>query len=152
MKVTEKTLKARATDLNLTILKETTFGIRVERGSQGYNVALVYRDQSHPESLLSGGTASEAYACIEAVAGTHKVFKQSMMGSTEKPEFLSNDLFLKKNGERCPRTKCGSRDLITGWGEKNGTGFTQVYKCAKCDLEFSKIYELAGYELPSQST
>jgi hypothetical protein len=146
MKVTEKQLKSRVTELNLGVLKETTFGIKLERGSKGYNVSLVYRDQTAPEALLTDGSASEANACIEAIAATHKVFKQSMMGGLEKPEFLTNELFLKKGGESCPKTKCGSKDVIVGWGEKVGTGFNQVHRCSKCGLEFVKVYKLEGYE------
>ena len=40
MKVTEKSLKARCTELNLGPLKETTFGIRFNRTSKGYTVEL----------------------------------------------------------------------------------------------------------------
>jgi hypothetical protein len=151
MKVTEKQLKARVTELNLGVLKETTFGIKLERGSKGYNVSLVYRDQTAPEALLTDGSASEANACIEAIAATHKVFKQSMMGGLEKPEFLTNELFLKKGGESCPKTKCGSKDIIVGWGEKIGSGFNQIHRCSKCGLEFVKVYKMEGYELLGQS-
>jgi hypothetical protein len=105
LKVTEKQLKARITELNMGVLKETTFGIRMERGGRGYSCSLVYRDQTPPEILLEDGSASEANACIEAVAVTHKIFKQSMMGGLEKPEYLTDELFIKKGGERCPKTK-----------------------------------------------
>jgi DNA-directed RNA polymerase subunit RPC12/RpoP len=142
MKVTEKQLKSRVSELNMGILRETTFGIKMERGNKGYDVNLVYRDQTAPEILLAGGSAAEANACIEAVAVTHKIYKQSMLGGLEKPEFMTNEMFLKKNGDRCPKTKCGSRDLISGWGEKSGESFTQVHRCAKCSLEFTKIYKL----------
>lgn len=147
MKVTEKTLKARVTELNMGVLKETTFGIKVERGGKGYSCSLVYRDQTPPETLLEGGSASEASACIEAVATTLKIFKQSMMGGLEKPEYLTDELFIKKSGERCPKTKCGSRDIIAGWVEKTGSGLTQAHRCSKCGLEFVVVYKMEGYEI-----
>lgn len=147
MKVTEKQLKARVTELNMGVLKETTFGIKVERGGKGYVCSLLYRDQAPPEILLAEGSASEASACIEAVATTHRVFKHSMMGGMEKPEYLTDELFLKKGGERCPKTKCGSRDVIAGWVEKTTSGLTQAHRCSKCGLEFVVIYKMEGYEV-----
>lgn len=95
-KVTEKQLKARVTELNLGILKSTTFGIKMERTGKGYSCSLVYRDQTPAEVLLEEGSAAEANACIEAVAVTHRIFTHSMMGSSEKPEFLTDELFMKK--------------------------------------------------------
>ncbi|NVN89591.1 MAG: hypothetical protein HXX11_03215 [Desulfuromonadales bacterium] len=147
VKITEKILKARVTELNLGVLKETTFGIRVERSGKGYICCLVYRDQTPPEILLEGGSASEASACIEAVAATQRIFRQSMMGGVEKPEYLTDELFIKKGGERCPKTRCGSRDIIAGWVEKNGSGLTQAYRCGKCGLEFVIVYKMEGYEI-----
>jgi len=147
MKVTEKQLKARVTELNLGILKATTFGIKMDRGSKGYSCSLVYRDQAPAELLLEEGSAAEAHACIEAVAATHRIFTQSMMGSSEKPEFLTDELFLKKAGERCPRTKCGSRDVIAGWVEKSPDGLVQAYRCGKCGLDYLVTYRLEGYEV-----
>lgn len=147
VKVTEKTLKARVTELNLGVLKETTFGIKVDRSIKGYSCSLVYRDQTPPEILLQSGSASEASACIEAVAATHKVFKNSMMGGLEKPEYLTDELFIKKGGERCPKTRCGSRDIIAGWVEKSASGLTQSHRCSKCGLEFITIYKMEGYEI-----
>ena len=38
MKVTEKSLKARCTELNLGALKDTAFGIRSNRSSKGYRL------------------------------------------------------------------------------------------------------------------
>lgn len=146
-KVTEKQLKARVTELNLGILKSTTFGIKMERTGKGYSCSLVYRDQTPAEVLLEEGSAAEANACIEAVAVTHKIFTQSMLGSSEKPEFLTDELFLKKGGERCPRTKCGSRDIIAGWVEKSPDGLSQSYRCSKCELDYIVKYRLEGYEL-----
>lgn len=52
MKVTEKSLKARSTELNFGILKDTGFGVRVELISFTYTVSLVYRDSTQPEILL----------------------------------------------------------------------------------------------------
>lgn len=150
MKVTEKQLKARVTELNLGVLKETTFGIKVDRGSKGYSCSLIYRDQTPPELLLEEGSASEASACIEAVAATHRIFRQSMMGGVEKPEFLSDELFLKKGGERCPRTRCGSRDIIAGWVEKNPDGLSQAHRCGKCGLDYVIRYKMEGYQIALQ--
>lgn len=147
MKVTEKQLKARVTELNLGVLKETTFGIKVDRGGKGYSCSLVYRDQTSPEILLEEGSASEASACIEAVAATHRIFRQSMMGGVEKPEFLTDEMFIKKAGERCPRTRCGSRDVLPGWVEKNPDGLTQAYRCSKCGLDYVIRYRMEGYEV-----
>ena len=147
MKVTEKQLKARVTELNLGVLKETTFGIRVDRGSKGYSCSLVYRDQTAPETLLEEGSASEASACIEAVAATHRIFRQSMMGGVEKPEFLTDELFVKKGGERCPRTRCGSRDILAGWVEKGPDGLNQAFRCGKCGLDYVVRYKLEGYQV-----
>lgn len=151
MKVTEKQLKARVTELNLGILKSTTFGIRMERGAKGYSCSLVYRDQAPAELLLEGGSAAEASACIEAVAATHRIFTQSMMGASEKPEFLTDELFLKKGGERCPRTRCGSRDILPGWVEKRTDGLIQAHRCGKCGLDYLVKYRLEGYELAGRS-
>lgn len=151
MKVTEKHLKARVTELNMGVLKETTFGIKVERSGKGYICSFIYRDQTPPEILLAGGSASEANACIEAVAATHKIFKNSMMGGIEKPEYLTDELFLKKGGARCPKTRCGSRDIIAGWVEKTVTGLNQAHRCGKCGLEFITVYKMEGYEISGQS-
>ncbi|MDU0459652.1 MAG: hypothetical protein RW306_13080 [Geobacteraceae bacterium] len=147
MKVTEKQLKARVTELNLGVLKETTFGIKVDRGGKGYSCSLVYRDQTAPETLLEEGSASEASACIEAVAATHRIFRQSMMGGVEKPEFLTDELFVKKGGERCPRTRCGSRDILAGWVEKGADGLNQAFRCGKCGLDYVVRYKLEGYQV-----
>ncbi len=150
MKVTEKQLKARVTELNLGVLKETTFGIKVDRGGKGYSCSLVYRDQTPPETLLEEGSASEASACIEAVAATHRIFRQSMMGGVEKPEFLTDELFVKKGGERCPRTRCGSRDILAGWVEKGADGLNQAFRCGKCGLDYVVRFKLEGYQVVLQ--
>lgn len=146
-KVTEKQLKARVTELNLDTLKTTTFGLKVDRDSKGYSCVLLYRDSTPPEIILEGGSASEAAACVEAVATTHKVFTQSMLGSTEKPEYLTDELFIKKSGERCPRTKCGSRDIIPGWVEKTPDGLVQATRCSKCGLNYAVKYRMEGYDV-----
>ena len=44
-KVTEKSLKARCTELNIGALKDTTFGLRFNRTGKGYTVELQYRVQ-----------------------------------------------------------------------------------------------------------
>jgi DNA-directed RNA polymerase subunit RPC12/RpoP len=113
---------------------------------------LVYRDATPPEVILEEGSASEASACVEAVATTHKVFTHSMLGSTEKPEYLTDEMFIKKAGERCPRTKCGSKDLINGWVEKTSEGIDQSVRCTKCGLEYIVKYRMEGYEVVSKIT
>ncbi len=52
MKVTEKSLKARCTELNFGILKDTGFGVRVERIGTSYTVSLIYRDSTQPWLML----------------------------------------------------------------------------------------------------
>ena len=48
MKVTEKSLKARCTELNFGPLKDTAFGVRAERIGTAYTVSLAYRDPQLP--------------------------------------------------------------------------------------------------------
>ena len=59
-KVTEKSLKARCSELNLGQLKNTTFGIRFHRTSKGYTVELQYRDATPPLVLVTEVSAAEA--------------------------------------------------------------------------------------------
>lgn len=150
-KVTEKQLKARVTELNLGDLKSTSFGLRLDRGSKGYSVSIVYRDSTPEEVILVEGTAAEASAAVDGVAATQKVFRQSMLGSTVKPKFLTDELFIKKSGERCPRTSCGSRDLLAGWVERTSDGIKQAYRCTKCGLNYDIKYQMVGYEVVTES-
>jgi hypothetical protein len=113
--------------------------------------ALCTGTRRRPKSCWKGGSASEANACIEAVAATHRIFRNSMMGGVEKPEYLTDELFLEKGGERCPKTKCGSRDIIAGWVEKTASGLTQAHRCGKCGLEFVVLYKMEGYEISGHS-
>jgi Zn ribbon nucleic-acid-binding protein len=150
-KVTEKQLKARVTELNLTSLKATTFGLRVDRTAKGYSCYLLYRDSTSPEVLLEEGSASEASACVEAVATTQKVFSQSMLGSTAKPEYVTAEMFIKQGGARCPKTKCGSRDVLPGWVEKSVDCVNQACRCLKCGLDYVIKYRIEDYEVVAKS-
>ena len=58
MKVTEKSLKARCTELNMGALKDTVFGIRANRTGKGYMVELLYRDSTPPQILVADASAS----------------------------------------------------------------------------------------------
>lgn len=151
MKVTEKQLKSRATELNLGDLKTTTFGIKVERSSKGYSVSLLYRNGTPEETLLEDATASEAHACIEGIATTHRVFRASMLGSTSKPEFATDEMFLKQAGERCPVTKCGSKDISLGWINIDKGVARQQCRCQRCEFQWQAIYSLEGYEIINQT-
>ena len=146
MKVTEKSLKARCTELNFGILKDTGFGVRVERISSTYTVSLVYRDSTQPEILLQDATAAEADACISGVATTTAVYKATQ--GTQKPEFVSQELFLKQHGERCP--KCGSRDITQGHITKAKGELEQWCSCSRCTTTWNSCYNLAGYTLPEK--
>jgi DNA-directed RNA polymerase subunit RPC12/RpoP len=148
MKVTEKSLKTRCTELNLGILKDTGFGVRVERIGSSYTVSLIYRDSTQPEILLQDATAAEADACISGIATTTTVFKATQ--GTRKPEFISQELFLKQHGERCP--KCGSRDIIPGHITKAKGELEQWCSCSRCSTTWNACYTLAGYSLPDKST
>lgn len=144
MKVTEKSLKNRCTELNFGILKDTGFGVRAERISSTYTVSLVYRDSTQPEILLQGATAAEADACISGVASTTAVYKATQ--GTQKPEFVSQELFLKQHGERCP--KCGSRDINPGHISTAKGELDQWFSCSRCATSWTSCYKLSGYTLP----
>lgn len=144
MKVTEKSLKARCTELNLGPLKDTTFGIKVERIGAAYTVSLVYRDSTQPETLLSDASAAEADACISGVATTSAVYK-SIQG-TIKPAYVTQDVFIKQHGERCP--KCGSRDINPGQIITSRSELNQWCACSRCSTTWTSTYRLTGYTLP----
>jgi len=148
MKVTEKQLKARCTELNLGAFRDTSFGVRVERTGKGYTVSLVYRDSTPPETLLSDATASEADACISGVATTSAVYKA--IQGTIKPEFVPQEVFIKQHGERCP--KCGSRDISPGQITTSKGELEQYCSCGRCDQTWTSTYRLTGYELPLRQT
>jgi len=146
MKVTEKSLKARCTELNFGILKDTGFGVRVERIGSSYTVSLIYRDSTQPEILLQDATAAEADACISGVAATTAVYKATQ--GTQKPEFVSQELFLKQHGERCP--KCGSRDINTAQISTAKSELDQWCNCSRCETTWTSCYKLTGYRLPDK--
>lgn len=144
MKVTEKQLKSRCTDLNLGPLKDTAFGLKVERTARGYTVSLVYRDSTPPETLVTDASAAEAYACISGVATTSTVFKA--IQGTIKPEFVPQEVFVKQHGERCP--KCGTRDINAGPMRVTRGELEQRHDCGRCGTVWYSTYRLTGYELP----
>jgi formate dehydrogenase maturation protein FdhE len=146
MKVTEKSLKARCTELNFGILKDTGFGVRVERISSTYTASLIYRDSTQPEILLQNATAAEADACISGVATTTAVYKATQ--GTKKPEFVPQELFLKQHGERCP--KCGSRDINPGHISTAKSELDQWCSCGRCETTWTSCYKLTGYSLPDK--
>lgn len=84
-KVTEKSLKARCTELNMGPLKNTTFGIRATRNGKGYTVELLYRDATPPQVLAEDVTAAEASSTVEgAAAGAAAV----QVAGLDKPETI----------------------------------------------------------------
>lgn len=146
MKVTEKSLKGRCTELNLGQLKDTSFGIKAERIGSTYTVSLVYRDSTQPEILISDATAAEADACISGVATTSAVYKA--IQGTIKPEYVPQEVFVKQHGERCP--KCGSRDINPGHITTAKGELDQWCSCSRCSTTWSSCYRLTGYTLPDQ--
>lgn len=142
-KVTEKSLREKVTAMNMGALKETLFGIKVDRGVKGYIVQLVYRDSTPPETLLSQGSASEADACISGVAETAKVFKA--VQGTFKPAFTPTEIFVKQGGERCP--KCVTRDINPGHIKKTGDLQEQYHTCGRCGTTWNNRFRLEGYEI-----
>lgn len=145
MKVTEKSLKARCTELNFGQLKDTTFGLKVERIGTSYTVSLVYRDSTQPEILISEATAAEADACISGVATTSAVYKA--IQGTIKPEYVPQEVFVKQHGERCP--KCGTRDINLGHISSLKGEISQWCSCSRCATTWTSGYQLTGYALPA---
>lgn len=148
MKVTEKSLKARCTELNFGPLKDTAFGLRIERLGSSYTASLVYRDSTQPEILLSQATAAEADACISGVATTSAVYKA--IQGTIKPEFVPQEVFIKQHGERCPR--CGSRDINPGHITTSKGELEQWCSCSRCSTTWTGTFTLTGYTLPETYT
>jgi formate dehydrogenase maturation protein FdhE len=147
MKVTEKQLKARCTELNFGPLKDTSFGIKAERTVKGYIVSLVYRNNTQPEILISDATAAEADACVSGVATTSTVFKA--VQGTIKPEFVPQEIFVKQHGERCP--KCGSRDINAEHIRIAKGELEQWHNCSRCETNWYATYKLNGYLLPDKA-
>lgn len=147
MKVTEKQLKSRCTELNLGPLKDTSFGVKVERTIKGYTVSLIYRDNTPPEILICDATAAEADACISGVSTTSTVYKA--IQGTIKPEFIPQEVFVKQHGERCP--KCGSRDINARHITAAKGELEHWHDCVRCGTSWHACYRLAGYKLPVRS-
>jgi Zn ribbon nucleic-acid-binding protein len=141
MKVTEKSLKARCTELNLGQLKNTTFGIRFNRSSKGYTVELQYRDSTPPQVLVADVTASEASAAVEGAAvGAAAV----QVAGLDKPEFVTRETFIRQAGERCP--KCQTKDIAAGHLSAVKGTMTQQHSCQRCGLSWNNMYRLDDYE------
>lgn len=141
MKVTEKSLRARCTELNMGLLKDTTFGIRFERLSAGYKVEIQYRDATPPQVLIQEATASEAAAAIEgAVVGAVAV----KSAGTGTPEYVTRETFVRQAGERCP--KCQTKDLSVGHISVGKGEIVQMCSCIRCGLAWKNIYRLDDYD------
>ncbi len=141
-KVTEKSLTARCTELNLGKLRNTTFGIRVTRLNAGYTVSLQYRDATPPLILVEGVSAAEAFATVEgAAAGAAAV----QVAGLDKPEFVTRETFIRQAGERCP--KCATKDITTGHLLAMKGIMTQSSSCQRCGLAWNCIYHLDDYEV-----
>src|SRR5512133_2868642 len=141
-KVTEKSLKARCTELNLGPLKNTTFGIRFNRTSKGYTVEFQYRDSTPSQVLVAEVTASEAAAAVEGAAfGAAAV----QVAGLDKPAFVTRDTFIRQAGERCP--KCATKDISTGHLSALKGTMTQQCLCQRCGLSWNSIYRLDDYEV-----
>ena len=140
-KVTEKSLKARCTELNLGKLRNTTFGIRISRLNAGYTVDLQYRDATPPQILAEGVTAAEASGIVEgAAAGAAAV----QVAGLDKPEFVTTETFVRQSGERCP--KCSTKDISAGHFSAVKGVMLQACSCMRCGLSWNSIYRLEDYE------
>jgi len=140
-KVTEKSLKARCTELNMGPLKNTTFGIRFNRTSKGYTGRVRNREAPPPRVLGAVGTGSEASAAVEGAAfGAAAV----QVAGLDKPEFVTRETFIRQAGERCP--KCATKDISQGHLSAVKGTMTQQCLCQRCGLSWSAIYRLDDYE------
>jgi len=140
-KVTEKSLKARCTELNLGPLRNTTFGISFERTGNGYTVELKYRDATPPKVLGTELSASEAAATVEgAAAGAAAV----QVAGLDKPEFVTRDTYIRQAAERCP--KCQTKDISSGHLSAVKGVMTQQCSCQRCGLFWKSIYRLDDYD------
>ena len=140
-KVTEKSLKARCTELNMGPLKNTTFGIRFNRTGKGYTVELQYRDATAAQILVADVTASEASAAVEGAALGAAAVKAA---GGDKPEFVTRETFIRQAGERCP--KCATRDISSGHLSAGNGMITRQHSCQRCGLSWNSIYRLDDYE------
>lgn len=145
MKVTEKSLKARCTELNMGALKDTTFGIRFNRSSKGYTVELQYRDATPPLVLVADVTASEASAAVEGAALGAAAVKAA---GGDKPEFVTRETYIRQAAERCP--KCATKDISAEHLSVGKGMITQQHLCQRCGLSWKSIYRLDDYETAVQ--
>jgi hypothetical protein len=141
-KVTEKSLKARCTELNLGPLKSTTFGIRATRTPKEYTVDLQYRDATPSQVLIADCCAAEAAATVEGAAFGAAAVK---VAGGDKPEFATRETFIRQAGERCP--KCATKDINVGHLSAVKGTMTQQCSCQRCGLSWSAIYRLDDYEI-----
>src|ERR1035437_3050856 len=133
-KITEKTLKARCTELNMGPLRGTTFGISFERTVNGYTVELKYRDATPPKILAVDVSAAEAASTVEgAAAGAAAV----QVAGLDKPEFVTRDTFIRQAAERCP--KCATKDIFPGHLSVEKGVVAQKCSCQRCGLNWSSI-------------
>ncbi len=144
MKVTEKSLKFRCTELNLGVLKDTSFGIRFERTAKGYMVELQYRDGTPSKVLIQEASASEAAAAVEGVALGAVAVKDA---GTGKPEYVTRETYVRQGGERCP--KCQSKDISPGHLIASKGIIIQHCSCVRCDLVWNSIFRLDDYDCSS---
>lgn len=140
-KVTEKSLKARCSELNLRELKDTTFGVTFERYPAGYEVILKYRDATPPQMLGKDVSASEAEALIEGVAAGAAAVKAA---GAAKPEYITRDTFVRQSGSRCPR--CQTKDISVGHITSNVGTMTQTCSCTRCEMNWQAIYKLEDFD------
>jgi hypothetical protein len=141
LKVTEKSLKARCSELNLGPLKDTVFGIRINRNGKGYTVELQYRDATPPQILIADCSASEAAAAVEGAAVGAAAVKAA---GTEKPEYATRETFIRQAGERCP--KCNTKDISPGHLSAVKGAMIQQCSCQRCGLTWRAIYRLDDYD------
>jgi Zn ribbon nucleic-acid-binding protein len=140
-KVTEKSLKARCSELNLGPLKSTTFGIRATRTPKGYTVDLQYRDATPSQILIADCSAAEAAATVEGAAFGAAAVK---VAGGDKPEFVTRETFIRQAGERCP--KCSTKDISAGHLTVAKGTVTQQHLCQRCGLSWSALYRIDDYE------
>ena len=147
MKVTEKSLKVRCSELNLGTRKDTTFGIRAERIDSSYTVSLAYRDGTPTLVIAKDISAAEAAAAVEAAAHGAAAVKQA---GTTKPEYVTRETFVRQAGERCP--KCQTKDISLGHHQISRGTITQACSCQRCSLTWNAIYRLDDYDAGSSIT
>ena len=141
MKVTEKSLKARCSEINLRDLRETTFGIAFERGAGGYTVEMKYRDATLPHPLASDVSAAEAAAVIEGVVAGVAAVKAA---GVVKPEYVTIDTFVRQDGLRC--VKCQTKDIVLAHLTVGKGEIIQKCSCSRCGQTWDSVYRLAHFD------